>query len=253
MQTTCLHCGSVFRITDQQLEIARGQVRCNQCMQVFNALLTLENYTGQVTEAEQLDSAAAIADLIQTPTESTQGVEPENSSSAVSLNQAMYGEDHKTSNPLKSIWWGLGIMLLLILIVVQIVYYQRYQLIASNEFQQPILNLCGVLPCDENRFINLEQIRLVERNVFTHPTQDNALMVTGSLVNEASFAQTIPKLKISLSDLQGNLIANRVFEPEEYLNAKSVAMLKPGKPVQFRLEIIDPGEQALTYEFEFTS
>ena len=93
---------------------------------------------------------------------------------------------------------------------------------------------------------------LLERNVFTHPVAKNALMVTGSFVNQAPFAQKLPELLISLFDVQGRLIANRLFAPSEYLlDDKNRGVIKPDLPLQFRLEIIDPGTDALTYEFEF--
>ena len=78
-------------------------------------------------------------------------------------------------------------------------------------------------------------------------------MVSGSFVNKASFSQAVPSLLISLSDSQGNFIANRLFKSEEFLADKAINRLKPGKPVQFRFEIIDPGSEALAYEFEFYS
>jgi hypothetical protein len=57
---------------------------------------------------------------------------------------------------------------------------------------------------------------------------------------------------ISLFDIRGNLIANRLFAPAEYLqDANNIGLMQPEKPVQFRLEIVDPGTDALTYEFEF--
>ncbi len=88
--------------------------------------------------------------------------------------------------------------------------------------------------------------------MFSHPVSPNALMATGSFVNQASFAQKTPDMLVSLFDIQGSLIANRVFEPGEYLqNDKHKELLPSNKPVQFRLEIVDPGTDALTYEFEF--
>jgi hypothetical protein len=80
----------------------------------------------------------------------------------------------------------------------------------------------------------------------------NALMVTGSFVNQAPFAQKLPDLLISLFDVQGKLIANRLFTPAEYLlEDRNRGVVRPELPVQFRLEIVDPGTDALTYEFEF--
>ena len=250
MQTSCLHCGSVFRITSEQLEMARGQVRCSQCMQVFNALLTLENFSGEHDETQEASTDYPPPE-IDAPKSTNSPAVPVPENHSVSLNEAMYG-DNPVSNPsLKPMLWIAGIVLMIIIGVVQFVYYQRYQLISSTQYQQQILNLCQILPCDESRFNNLSQIQLIERNVFTHPTRDNALMVTGSFINEASFEQPVPSLMISLSDIQGNLIANRLFTAQEYLTDKSLQQLPPGKPVQFRLEIVDPGNEALTYEFEF--
>ena len=36
METSCEHCESRFRVTDQQLQRALGQVRCGECGKVFN-------------------------------------------------------------------------------------------------------------------------------------------------------------------------------------------------------------------------
>ena len=88
--------------------------------------------------------------------------------------------------------------------------------------------------------------------MFTHPVAENALMVTGSFINQAPFAQKMPELLISLFDVQGKLIANRLFKAKEYLlEDRNRSVVATSVPVQFRLEIVDPGTDALTYEFEF--
>jgi predicted Zn finger-like uncharacterized protein len=253
LQTSCTHCGSLFRIEIGQIEAARGQVRCSQCMQVFNALLNLENYQGGESSEPEL-SAVEDADLADYPSKEATGetiFSPD--AQELSLREAMYGEHHASNHSFKAILWLLGILVLVIVAVVQLVYYQRYQLIARPYYQQQILNLCRILPCDTNRFVSAEQIRMLERNVFSHPTRNKALMVTGAFINDASFEQKLPGLLISLSDLKGNLIANRRFSAEEYLRDKSLVRVGAGQSVQFQLEIVDPGNEALTYEFEFVS
>ncbi len=254
LQTTCTHCNSVFRISIEQLDAAHGQVRCSLCMQVFNALSNLENYSGQpVLETDHAEVAFNFR--------GKQNIEPSRFSeeklnaeaNSLSLREAMYGDDHKSDQSLKPILWVVGIALLIIIGIIQVIYYQRYQLISSNQYQQQILNLCQLLPCDGSRFSSPAQIRMVERNVFSHPTQQKALMITGSFINDAPFEQFMPGLLISLSDIKGNLIANRQFTAEEYLIDKTRQSLAPGKSAQFKLEILDPGTEALTYEFEFVS
>ena len=43
METRCEHCHSRFRVTDQQLQRALGQVRCGECGEVFNAMVNLQS------------------------------------------------------------------------------------------------------------------------------------------------------------------------------------------------------------------
>jgi len=251
MQTTCPSCGSIFRLTQEHLDKARGQVRCSECMHVFNALLSLKNYSGEfdnVTDRGDPDITAQ--DISDIKMEALTEPEPDQH---VSLSQAMYGEDYRSKGNFKPLLWLAGILLLICFAIVQIVYYQRYTLISSTHFQQQILSLCQLLPCDETRFTSLSQIKLLERNIFTHPTRKKALMVSGSFVNQAPFEQAVPHLLISLSDRQGKFIAKRLFKADEFLADKSVRFIQPGKPVQFRLELIDPGSEALAYEFEFYS
>ena len=38
LQTRCPKCDTRFRVTDEQLSIAKGKVRCGNCMEVFNAI-----------------------------------------------------------------------------------------------------------------------------------------------------------------------------------------------------------------------
>ncbi len=254
LQTTCLHCGSVFRITPDQLEMARGQARCSQCNQIFNALFSLENYTEHDPQSPAPVSHLSEPDhRFELDSQQTEQVIKSLVDQPVSLNEAMYGNNTASEHHYKPVYWVIGIILMLIFILVQIIYYQRYPLLSSPQYQQQILNICQLLPCDEDRFISLAQINLIERHVFSHPTRDNALMITGSFINRAPFAQPLPKLQVSLSDIQGNLIANRQFTAEEYLAQQNVHHVPAGKAIPFRLEIFDPGTQALTYEFEFVS
>lgn len=250
LQTTCLHCGSVFRISAEQLEMARGQARCSQCMQVFNALFSLENFSGHYDDSFSANHVTTSQPVPDRNEFTAYPEEPDHT--PVSLNEAMFGEGHRSSHSLKPVLWLVGILLLLIVSVVQLIYYQRYPLL-SSQYQQQILQLCQFLPCDNSRFSSLSQIKLIERNVFSHPTRDNALMISGSFINRASFRQPLPGLLISLSDVNGNLIGNRQFKSDEYLADKSIKSIPPGQAILFRLEIIDPGAKALTYEFEFIS
>lgn len=242
METACAHCGCRFRLTEHQLKQAYGQVRCGECGEVFNALQALQNYEGDLPPGYQENSQASNSD----PAAAV------GSGPSLSLHEAMYGGERHAGFSIGPLGWFIGILLLLVLVIAQVLYYQRYQLIEDPRFQQQVINLCRLLPCAESEFASVEQIRMLERNVFTHPVANNALMVTGSFSNQAPFAQRLPDLLISLFDIQGKLIANRLFTPKEYLlEDRNRRGFGADEVLQFRIELVDPGTDALTYEFEF--
>jgi predicted Zn finger-like uncharacterized protein len=247
METSCEQCQSRFRLTETQLRQAYGKVRCGECGAVFNALIDLRNYEGELPPGYQ-----QAYEETDTDAGNTNAATGEDQRQALSLHEAMYGSERRSFFSLGPLSWFIGILLLLALGGAQAIYYKRYQLIEDPRFQQQVISLCRLLPCAQGEFSSPDQIRLVERNVFTHPVAANALMVTGSFVNQAPFAQKMPELLISLFDVQGRLIANRLFQPNEYLlDDRNRNVVAPQVPIQFRLEIVDPGTDALTYEFEF--
>ena len=263
METSCPHCNAHYRITDSQIQAALGRVKCGQCKQAFNALDSLKSFEGKlppdyqpskpaVNKNSEAIKRAALANKPTVTAENKNNHRVDERRTNLSLHEAMYGEERRGLAGFAPFFWFIGILLLIVLGIAQTVYYHRYQLIQKPRFQQQVLSLCELVPCTETGFSSINQIKLLERNVFTHPVTSNALMVSGSFVNQAPFAQTLPNMLVSLFDIRGELIANRIFEPAEYLhNDESTRLLQVNKPVQFRLEIVDPGTDALTYEFEF--
>jgi predicted Zn finger-like uncharacterized protein len=239
METSCHHCQSRFKVTELQLQLAHGKVRCGECNEVFNALTSLKNHDRRAP----LDHQPMLS-----------GNEPPEleSNTELSLHEAMYGNKYSSWSHFSPIIWLIGILLLSTLGIAQAIYYQRYPLLENPQYQRQVLSLCQFLPCNKSLFSSTQQIKLLERNVFTHPTQPKALMVSGSFVNQAGFTQRFPQLLVSLFDISGNLIANRLFNSNEYLQTdRNRRLMEIAKPVQFKLEIVDPGKDALTYEFEF--
>ncbi|MCU7843640.1 MAG: zinc-ribbon domain-containing protein [Candidatus Thiodiazotropha sp. (ex Monitilora ramsayi)] len=62
MLTQCPHCKTLFRIGPEQLKVADGKVRCNQCNQVFNALLRLHESPVDFLQQEEADGSSLDAD-----------------------------------------------------------------------------------------------------------------------------------------------------------------------------------------------
>jgi hypothetical protein len=99
---------------------------------------------------------------------------------------------------------------------------------------------------------DLASIRVLERDIREHPARPGALLVRALFLNEASFAQRAPRVRLTLFDVTGVLLAQRVFEPAEYLHGEDPGLQVPsGSPIQLRLELLAPPTPAVSYQIEF--
>ncbi|MDH5777941.1 MAG: DUF3426 domain-containing protein, partial [Gammaproteobacteria bacterium] len=91
------------------------------------------------------------------------------------------------------------------------------------------------------------------RDVRSHPRAKNALLISAVFVNQASYDQPFPDILVKLSDLTASMIVQRRFKPHDYLAAerREFQMMKSGVPVQISLEVLDPGNDAVNFEFSF--
>ncbi len=106
------------------------------------------------------------------------------------------------------------------------------------------------LPCVLPPPTQLALIQSERLLVRSHPAHADALRVDAIISNRADFAQPFPALELRFSDLDGDTVASRHFQPREYLGGElvGVQLMPPQQPVQIALEIVDPGPRAVNYE-----
>jgi hypothetical protein len=97
-----------------------------------------------------------------------------------------------------------------------------------------------------------ERIALEARDVREHPAVEDALLVTGVMVNEAPLPQPWPGLRLLLRDLQGRPLAERTFPPSMYLPEPPAEPVFPaGARAAFRLELDAPPVPVIGFEIRF--
>jgi hypothetical protein len=162
--------------------------------------------------------------------------------------------EHKTVHGgfSSSLLWGIGILVMLGGLGVQYIYYNRL-IMAGNPEVRPLLEqLCSVTGCRLPPRRELSAIELGDHLVQSHPRYENSLLITATLLNRADFVQPYPVLEVVMTDLRQEEIARRRFLPKEYLVGDHDAMsFKPGNEVPLMLEVLDPGKQAVGFEFNF--
>lgn len=146
------------------------------------------------------------------------------------------------------------ILILLTLSFSQLAYFRAHELVKLIPSTAPYLETyCEKVDCHYSGPLNIKQIQLISRDVRLHPKEKKALLISAAMINNAAFSQPYPKIHIRLSDISGNIIAERIFNAKTYLGKlNSPFLLMQSKtPVHINFEVVDPGRDAINFEFKF--
>ena len=234
MYTQCSHCKAIFRVTMKELTAAQGKLRCGECNDVFNAMETLST---KLPGQGATDSDRITFNTLNQQSRENEAVASQHQQAPLPgiLTQThRHKKGFNLKHPGKSIHslWLIALISLLCLTLATQVWLTKDQLF-------------------ENR--DPEKIKMVSRKVFAHPGQKDALVITASIRNTASYPQPYPYLEATLMDNNRRVVALRRFRPEEYIsNYQPGSLLKQDKLVDIRLKIMDPpGNRARRFQFDF--
>ena len=150
---------------------------------------------------------------------------------------------------------GLSVVSLVLLaaIALQLALFRNVELANKLPVLKPyLISFCQYMPCQFTGQRDVKRIHLTSRDVRTHPGAKNTILISAIFVNNARFDQPYPDILITLSDLTTTVVAQRRFTPADYLaQASAFQLMKAGKPVHITLEVLDPGNDAANFQFEF--
>lgn len=294
MFTSCPSCHKQFRVQASQLSIADGQVKCGVCDHQFSALsrlsdvpLTLDQMNDEFDYEPEKHSAAE-AELGEEPEfEIFEQAMPEEAyekkvdsevanSEEAETNEAgseetgllsefpdeILGEipDELREKPpakrslLATMCWGFGALLLLIMIIAQLAWFNRDELLLRYPQLDPVARkICDRLQCEILRHKDISSIKLLNRDVRNHPLYEGSLLVNATMANKSETIQPFPLIQLALFNPDGEVIAYREFRPDEYLDdsINISAGMMPESPIHFVLEVAGPTEGAVSFEFHF--
>ena len=232
MVTKCPACGTLFRVTPEQLQAHQGQVRCGRCMTVFDGLVALAALPEPVPEAagsgneaggfrlEPVEPAKATAAPQPPPVrvaetlhgEKGYGPPPEQ----LSLDEELFSDP---SQARRDRLWAVGAALLVFVLAGQAAYYYRADLAVQYPGLKPYLVKlcdalqCKVLPPQRPRQIAIEASDLQAMD----PARPGLIQLTATLRNHAGHDLGYPALDLVLTNTKEHTLARRVFLPKEYL------------------------------------
>ncbi len=283
MYTHCPHCDTYFRVTSSQLKTAKGEVRCGRCFGTFNALSNLvdeppanadkpapptlaDTLTPELDEPSSATvetTAAADEQTPQKPIEQSEtpaaakpepqgnDIETDHSQEIINELQTQTPSNRGTG---KRYVWGLMSIPLVFVLIVQYAYFNLDKLSQTAQYRPALEMLCSYANCEVPLMKAPHLVKLTERDIRAHDKRKNVLVVKAVIHNEADFTQAFPLIELSMQDITGHIMSGRRFLPEEYISDPAVnirAGITANKSHEILLELVDPGKEAVGFEFEF--
>lgn len=240
MYTRCPRCQSRYPITAAQLRAGRGDARCERCDSVFDALSTLE----QVAEG----SPPPVLSMRADPASS----EPEGADPGFSLTADTRQTSRKNPTtprkrretravrtpakvssgfPWNPLTWGL-----LTLLWIQYLYFEGDRLARDVNVRPWLVRACAVFGCTLAPYRDLRFIQAGQATLQKAGVSQGAYEFRMVISNQSPLPQSFPGLQLILGEIDGQTVAERVFEPSEYLSGQALEpLMLTGKAYQIRL------------------
>jgi predicted Zn finger-like uncharacterized protein len=236
--TRCPECGTRFKVTEAQLAAHDGLVRCGHCHGAFDARKNLERDEPSPQLSLPIDPVPQDGGIDLTPIPNVPELEeePRTLAQQVQFIEELTDEvPEKTAR--KTSWGGVAIALALAtMLLAQSAYYFRVELASRLPGLRPLLErYCELLSCTVTLPKKIDLMVLESSQLESDPAQPNVITLHVLVHNRAQYPQTYPSLELTLTDLQDQPIARRLFHPADYLKAGSEEKL--GAPANRDLDI----------------
>lgn len=236
--TRCPECGTRFKVTDAQLAAHDGLVRCGHCHEPFDARkhLDKDEPSPQLSLPIENFPQQGGFDLSPIPDVPELEEEPRTLAQQVQFIEELTDEVTEKA-PRKTNWSGMTIALALTAMLLgQSAYHFRVELASRLPGLKPLLEqYCELLSCTVTLPKKIDLMVLESSELESDPAQSNIIILHALVHNRALFAQTYPSLELTLTDMQDQAIARRLFHPAEYLKAGTDEKL--GAPANRDLDI----------------
>jgi len=216
--TRCPHCDTWFRVQAGQLQAARGQVRCGECDHPFDALAELRDEPPPVSHAPAEDPAPLPARHAPSPA---------------------------------GILWILGALVLGLILVLQVLWWQRERLAATPNGWPWARALCRVLPCEARPPRRPDRIEVIGRSLTPDPAHPGTLRFHLEIANRARMPQPWPRIDLVLSDQRAAPLGGLRLSPKDYLTPDAPEWFAPGHSLEVRRRIADTRPPSRGFHIEF--
>lgn len=153
----------------------------------------------------------------------------------------------------RTVIWSLVVLALIGVLVAQVTWFQFDRLSSISELRPFYEQGCELAGCELKPLIDVDSIQSRKLVVRTDPDNRSQLLVEAVIINRATFAQPFPAIALTFSNLNGDVVAQSVFTPEEYIagEGRELSAMPTETPVRIAISIRDPGRDAVNYNIAF--
>ncbi len=157
------------------------------------------------------------------------------------------------SGKLRTVIWSVVVLSLIGILVAQVTWFQFDRLSAIPELRPFYEKGCAIAGCELKPLINVDAIQSRKLVVRTDPDNRSQLVVNAVIINRADFEQPFPAIALTFSNLNGDVVAQSIFTPDEYLagEGQNLSAMPKDTPVRIAIDIRDPGKDAVNYNLNF--
>ena len=218
--THCPSCQTEFFVTEEQLNQHQGQVRCGQCLYVFDAK---EQFVQTETPSE------SVINLIVEPSASEAFVEKENlpttqnhpEDKPYNFEDEIKVESSSEKSATRKLKPALTVIFTLILLLAaigQTIYFLRNEIATQFPQLKPYLvEACASILCSIDLPKKIELIVIDDSDMQEDANYVGLMHLSSTLINQAHFNQAYPNVEVTLTDVDDKPKLRRIFKPSEYL------------------------------------
>ncbi|CAH1903913.1 conserved hypothetical protein [Candidatus Nitrotoga sp. HW29] len=218
--TQCPECSTRFKVSQAQLDMYQGMVRCGRCQAIFNATKKLHDneLSPQLTLTLDLEEMQQVP--VKSPVEPIPVIHDKYDFSHLAATSKEAALEIRPAVIKKNVHWSWIVVMLLLVIVLlaQTTYFFRVELAAHLPgIKLALTSYCKLLNCDIPLPKKIDQLSIESSDLESDPKQASAIVLNAILRNRALYAQTYPNLELTLTNSTDEVLARRTFLPMEYL------------------------------------
>jgi len=140
---------------------------------------------------------------------------------------------------------------LLLLLIVQVINAHRESFSQSSVVGRLLENVYSTFGAPIPPRVSPDSWQVSNINVTSDPDMPGALSITGALAENAGSSVTWPVLRVELLNRYGEPLRARDFAAADYLPVKqAAARAAPGMATRFRIDVVDPGPDAVGFQVQ---